>query len=87
MSANEKLHQIIDNLKTQRDELRVRVHLAKAEAREEWDEMERRWEHIEDRLERAGHEAKESAGDVSAALSQVAEEIGAAYKRIKKSLD
>lgn len=87
MSANEKLHDLIDNLKTQRDELRVRVHLARAEFREEWDEMERKWEHVEDRLGKVGHEAKESAGDVGAALTQVAEEIGAAYKRIRKSLD
>jgi len=87
MSTNEKLHHVIDNLKTQRDELKVRVHLAKAEMREEWDEMERKWEHIEDRLEKVGNEAKVSAGDVGAALSQLAEEIGTAYKRIKKSLD
>lgn len=86
MGHKEDLEKMLGKLREQRDELRLQMHLAKAELREEWDDVENKWEHVESRLEKAGHEAKESAGDVGAALSQVAEEIGAAYKRIKNSL-
>ena len=86
MSSKEDIEQVMGKLKAQRDELRVQMHLAKAEVKEEWDELERKWEHVESRLEKVGHEAKDSAGEVGAALSTVAEEIGSAYQRIKRSL-
>lgn len=86
MSSKDDFEQVIGKLKAQRDELKVQMHLAKAEIRDEFDDLERKWEHIEGRLEKAGHEAKESAEDVGAALSTVADEIGSAYQRIKKAL-
>ncbi len=86
MSNKDDFDEVIGKLKAQRDELKVQMHLAKAELREEFDDLERKWEHIEGRLEKAGHEAKESAEDVGAALSTVADEIGSAYQRIKKAL-
>ena len=86
MSNKDDFDQVIGKLKAQRDELKVQMHLAKAELREEFDDLERKWEHIEGRLDKVGHEAKESAEEVGAALSTVADEIGVAYQRIKKAL-
>ena len=37
---NEKLENLWQELKTERDELRVQMHLAKAELRDEWEELE-----------------------------------------------
>ena len=87
MSMKESMDKLVSELKTQRDELNVRMHLAKAEIRDEWEDAERKWEHLESRLEHVGQEAKESAEEVGAALSQLGEELGEAYKRIRKSLD
>ena len=39
--TGDRLEDLIDSLKTQRDELRVQMHLAKAEIRDEWEEIER----------------------------------------------
>lgn len=86
MSKSESVEKLFAGLKEQRDELRLQMHLAKADLKEEWEGLERKWEHVESRLDAAGHEAKESAEDVGAALAQVGEEIGQAYKRIKRSL-
>jgi chromosome segregation ATPase len=86
MSSREDLEGLFAKLREERDDLRVRIHLAKAEIKDEWEVLERKLEHVESRLAAAGAEVKESAEDVGAALSQVAEEIGAAYKRIKRSL-
>jgi chromosome segregation ATPase len=86
MSEQDTFDKLISGLKEQRDELRVQLHLAKAEVKDEWDEVEQKWEHIEPKLEKLGHEAKESAEDLGAALSRVAEEIGHAYQRIRNAL-
>ncbi len=84
--SKDNLDKLIASLRQQRDELRVQMHLAKADARDEWEKLEKRWEQIEAKLEKAGSEARSSAGDVGAAIEQVASEIGRAYDRIRKAL-
>jgi len=84
--AEKKLEQALARLRQERDELRVRAHLLKAEVKEEWDDVERKWEQVEFRLERVRAGASESAGEIGAALSQLGEEIGNAYRRIRKAL-
>ena len=83
----DKFEKLVAELKTERDELRVRAHLLKAEAREEWDELEDKWQHFESKLGRVGTSAKQSAQEIGAATQQLGEEFGAAYRRLKDSLD
>jgi hypothetical protein len=82
----EKPDQLFDELKRMRDELKLQLHLAKADARTEWDELEKKFNHLEVRIAAAGREAKGSAADVGAALGMVAEELKRGYERLKRSL-
>lgn len=72
-------------LRTERDELKVQMHLAKAEAREEWDKMERRFDEFQTKARAAQDEAGDAAKDVGAAAKQLGEEIAEAYQRIRKA--
>ena len=80
------IDEVVSALRTERDELRVRLHLLKAEARDEFEELEKKWQHLEGRAAQVKEGAKESAEDIGAAAKTLAEEIGAAYTRIKKTL-
>ncbi len=84
---DDKVEKLLQKLKTERDELRVQLHLLTAEARDEWEEVEKRWVHVESRMKRVGDAAADAGEDVAAAGKQLAEEIGDAYQRIRKSLD
>lgn len=84
--AQRKAEEILARLRQERDELRVRAHLLKTELKQEWDEVERKWEQIEFKLERAGAGARESAGEIAAASTQLGEEIANAYRRIREAL-
>ncbi len=86
MQSNERVQEAIEKLKQQRDELRLKMHLAKADARDEWDEMEGKWDHLRDRLKAAGGEASEAKGDVGDALKSLASEIKKGYERIRDQL-
>ena len=86
MRTEERTRQIITRLRTERDELRVRMHLAKAELKDEWRSLEQKWERLEHRLEQAGTEAIEASRDVGSAASTLAEEIADAYRRIRERL-
>ena len=82
-----RLEELISKLKHERDELRVQIHLAKAEAKDEWQELEKKWEVLENKLAALKRETKDASKDIGAALGVLSEEIANAYKRIRKKLD
>lgn len=83
---DDRLERLVQTLREERDELRVRAHLLRAELRDEWDDVEQKWEHLEPKLERFRDSARESADDLGAAVSQLGEEIAHAYRRMRDSL-
>ena len=40
------LDQMVQKVRQQRDELKVKIHLAKAEAEDEWATAEKKWEEL-----------------------------------------
>ena len=84
--VSDRLDKLVEAIKTERDELRVQMHLLKAEAREEWEDVEEKWGQLEPKLKKVKAGVVESGEDIGAASSQLAEEIGHAYQRIKKAL-
>jgi len=83
-SPTDKLHELAETLKTQRDELKLKLHLLGAEARDEWESLEKKREHLEGRLKVLAREAGDVAQDLGAALEQVGSELKAGYERLRK---
>lgn len=72
---------IVADLKQLRDEARVKAHLGSMALKDEWGELEQRWESFEARAK-----LDRSAKDVGAALDLLASELKAAYERIAKAV-
>jgi predicted nuclease with TOPRIM domain len=85
-SIQERLDGLRQELEQTRDELRVRMHLANAELKDEWRELEQKWDHFEGRLKKVGSAAGESFDDMGDALELVGDELKRSYQRIRKSL-
>ena len=83
---SEDIEEMVEKLKQERDELGVKLHLAKMEASEEWQELERKWSKLEGKVKQLGGAAAESTGDVYAAAQLLGQEIKAGFKRIAKQL-
>ena len=81
-----ELSQLIDDIKRQRDEIRVRLHLAKLEAKEEWERLEIKWDHVRGKMDLVGREAGKAAQEVGAALRLATEELRHGYERVRKLL-
>ncbi|KPJ88450.1 MAG: hypothetical protein AMJ53_16795 [Gammaproteobacteria bacterium SG8_11] len=86
MELYEEIRKLNDTLKTERDELKLKIHLGKMEAQEEWEKAEQQWQHFKTKAEELGTASKESAQEVGAALKLLGEELGNAFSRIRKSL-
>jgi hypothetical protein len=83
---NKELENFWEQLKTQRDELRVRVHLAKSELSDEWEVIEKKWHVAEGKLHHLQNEAIDSTAEMKHSAKVVMEEISDAYDRIKNRL-
>jgi uncharacterized protein with NRDE domain len=81
-----ELRERVARLKTQRDELRVQIHLANAEVRDEWEKLEVKWEHYQARILAASTAASDAAREVMSALQLIGDELAEAYRRIKNGL-
>jgi ElaB/YqjD/DUF883 family membrane-anchored ribosome-binding protein len=77
------MDQLITDVKQLRDELEVQLHLASADARDEFAELEKKWQQLRARAEVVGDAAGEAAGNVGEAVSSVADELKKGYQRIK----
>ncbi len=72
---------IVEDLKSLRDEARVKAHLGTMELQDEWHKLEAKWENFEARAK-----LDRSARDVGAALDLLGAELKAAYERIAKAI-
>lgn len=77
---------ILGDFERQRDELKVRVHLARAEAREEMDKLEGKMDALRLKAQSAGSEAKDALKDIGGAAEQLANEIRQGLERVRKTL-
>jgi hypothetical protein len=86
MTIKDDMSETVERLRKERDQLRVKVHLASMEVRDEWEELEEIWEQFTAKNRHFYKEVEPALGDVRAALSQLAEELKAGYQKIRDSL-
>jgi len=86
MSMEDKLSEELDDLKRIRDEIRVRIHLGKAEAKDLWERSEQKIEEVESKLKFISDQAEQPLNDVREAAQLLLGEISDGYKRIRDSL-
>lgn len=86
MTEASRREEIIGKLRQERDEIRLKMHLAKAEIRDEWETLEGKWEHLEGRMAGVADETREAGKGIGAAFGIVTDELGEAYRRIRSKL-
>jgi predicted nucleic acid-binding Zn-ribbon protein len=80
------LQQELDRLSEVRDELRVQLSLAKADALEEWNKLEVNWGRVEEEIKRVASHTKEPVHNIGAAARQLLDELKQGYDRVRTQL-
>jgi serine phosphatase RsbU (regulator of sigma subunit) len=83
---SDKFAEEIEELRRVRDELRVQMHLARQEAKERWEHLEKRWQSLEARLKVVREGSRESLGDIGEAGKALVEEIKHGYRHVRSLL-
>ena len=74
----------VHDLEQQRDELRVRLHLGKADARDEWERLRVRLDELKVQLARGADEAGETAERFETAMKAALEELRAGLQKVRE---
>jgi hypothetical protein len=88
MTTAEDLKSALQNelvaLTRTRDELRLKAHLAKADAKDELDRLEKTWERVQEQAQRI--HAKDVVEGIESGVRGLIEELKSGYERIKREL-
>ena len=81
-----EIAELVEKLRHERDELNLQLHLAKAEAREEWWYLEKKWEHFQENSAIVGDAALEASQEIGAATHKLGEELKNGYQHIREAI-
>jgi hypothetical protein len=84
--TKQQLDELISGLKQQRDELSVKIHLGKEEARDEWERLTAKMDDVLREYEPTKEAVENTAGNVWAALKLTAGELKDGFQRVRDSL-
>ena len=87
MDYKEELGHIIENLKQERDELNVRVHLGKADLRDDMQKLEHKWEELRYKGQQALETVDETGREANETLRAIADDLKDGYRKIRESLN
>jgi hypothetical protein len=73
-------------LRELRDEMKLQLHLGKADAKEAFEGIEKRWQHLEGKLKVLREESKDDLAQIGEAAKLLTQEIRDGYRHLKKLL-
>jgi len=80
------LEALIKRLTEERDALRVQMHLASMDAKDEYERISSKIDELTHQYQPVKDSVEESADNVFAALGLVADELWVGFERVRKSL-
>jgi len=86
MSLKNEFESLLGNLEAVREELRLKLHLASMEAKDEFEEAEKQWQLIKSKASEIADDSVETSEEYIAKAKIVGEELKEAYQRVAKRL-
>ena len=86
MSIKIEFENLLAKLKSERDEIALKLHLASMEVQEEFEEAEKNWDKLKIKATEIADESKETSEELIAKAKIVGEELKETYSRISKRL-
>ena len=86
MDRRVELDKLVDKLKTERDELKLKMKLGSMEAREEFERAEKKWNQLKSKVSTITNNAADTSEEYISKVKKVGEELKETYRRIAKRL-
>jgi hypothetical protein len=86
MSIRNEFENLLEKLKSERDEIEVKLHLASMEAKEEFAAAEQQWRQIKAKAADIADDTVETSEEYIAKAKIIGEELKKTYSRIARRL-
>ncbi len=82
------IDKILQELRQKRDEIRLQIHLGSKEAKDEWEELEKKMDDFSGRARKFSSDAKlhETGEGVGDALGRLGNELKLGFERVRKAI-
>ena len=82
MDIKEEFGNLLDRLKTERDQIKFKAHLASMDAKEEFAAAEQKWQQFKEKATDIADDAVDTSEEYVAKAKIIGEELKETYKRI-----
>lgn len=86
MGIKEDFSALLEKLKTERDEINLKIHLASMDAKEEFEETEKKWRQLQAKAAAMADEARETSDEYIGKAKVIGDELKAAYHNITRRI-
>ncbi len=86
MEMKEEFAKLVEKLKMERDEIKLKIHLASMDAKKEFETTEKQWDNLKIKASEIADSAVETSEELIAKSKVVGEELKETYKRISQRL-
>ncbi len=73
-------------LEKARDELKLQIHLAKADAKSEWAKLESTWQKVNEQGQQTRNGTEQPLKDITSAAKVLIDELRSGYARVREQL-
>ena len=80
------LKTVMEKLAQVRDEQRVKLHLAQADARNEWERLEKKWSQLRNRAHQLEEVAEEVGDDLWEGVEHLVDDLHHGYDKLRRAL-
>ena len=86
MKSQKEFSDLVETLKTERDEISLRLHLASMDVKDEFATLDEKWDLVTQKAAEVADDAVEVSDDAIAKAKIVGEELKDAYNRVRARL-
>lgn len=86
MELQKEFSELVETLKTERDEIKLKLHLASMEAKEEFETLDDKWDLVTQKAAEMADDAVDVSEEAIAKAKQVGEELKETYQRLRAKL-
>ena len=86
MELQKEFSELVETLKTERDEIKLKLHLASMDVKDEFDTVDEKWDLVAQKAAEVADDAVEVSEEAIAKAKVVGEELKEAYQRIRARL-
>ena len=86
MDLKQEFSALVETLKTERDELQLKLHLATMDVKDEFEKWDEKWDEVTEKAAELADDSVELSEDVLAKAKAAAEEVKEVYQRLASKL-